>query len=602
MQKHWRTRQTVLAVLTLGLVGFGAVEKSVAQTGEISVDEVQTYVRYLASDELEGRRTGTRGNLLAAGYIAGSFAGAGVEPVNGKYFHEFPYLAGVKAGPNNAFRLSLPAREFDLEPARDFTPLGFSSDATVEGDLVFVGYGISAPDLKYDDYEGVDVQGKIVVMMRYSPDGNDFHSDFAPYSSFPSKVLTAKEKGVAGVIMLDMEEEDAEHALIPLSLSRNFVDAGLPVVSVYPSFFRDARDGSGRDLATVHKAISSLGRPASFPMTGYRVAMTTDLELERVAAMNVLGVVPGNDLALRDQIIVVGGHFDHLGHGGEGSLYRGDDSAIHNGADDNASGTAGVMALARHYARTRSNKRTMIFMAFNGEEEGLLGSMALTEDPPFDLEDVITMVNMDMIGRMSGDSLIVQGTGTSSRWEDLLAKANRSGLAISKVKDGFGPSDHSSFYTKEIPVLFFFTGLHSDYHRPSDDWDLVNYKGIVNILDLVKNVVAELDSDAGAPDYIEVPRPKSGRSGPMKVVLGVIPDYGFDGKGLRITAVSEGGPAKDAGLQGGDIIVNLNDHEVGNIYEYMDALSTMKADQEANVVVLRDGVRTESTVKPKSSR
>ena len=602
MQKQWRTRQIVFAVLTLGFLGLGVAEKTIAQSGEISVEEVTTYVRYLASDELEGRRTGTRGNLLAAGYIAGSFADAGVEPVKGKYFHEFPYLAGVKIGPNNACRISLPAREFDLEPGRDYTPLGFSSDASVEGDLVFVGYGISAPDLKYDDYQGVDVEGKIVVVMRYSPDGNDFHSEFASHSSFPSKVLTAKEKGAAGIIMLDLEEEDVEHALIPLSLSRNFVDAGLPVISVYPSFFRDVRDKSGRDLSAVHKAINSTGRPASFPMNGYRISLTTDLELERVAAMNVLGIVPGNDPALKDQIIVVGGHFDHLGHGGEGSLYRGEDSAIHNGADDNASGTAGVMALARHYARTRSNKRTMIFMAFNGEEEGLLGSMALTEDPPFELNKVVTMVNMDMIGRMSGDSLIVQGTGTSSRWEKLLASANKGGLAISKVKDGFGPSDHSSFYTKEIPVLFFFTGLHSDYHRPSDDWDLVNYQGIVRILDLVKNVVVELDSDAGAPDYIEVPRPTSGRSGPMKVVLGVIPDYGFDGKGLRITAVSDGGAAKDAGLMGGDIIVNLNDHEVGNIYEYMDALSTMKAGEDANVVVLRDGVRTESVVKPHSSR
>ncbi len=600
MHRNWNIQRIAHSAMWAGLFCLFAAGSVQAQANKIDVEEVRQYVKYLSSDELEGRRTGTPGNLLAAGYIAGTFAEAGLEPVHGKFLHPFPYLAGVKIGSNNHLKLMLPSREFELEIERDYTPLGFSSDATVQADLVFVGYGISAPDLKYDDYAGVDVRNKIVVMLRYSPDGDDFHSKFAPYSAFPRKVLTAKEKGVAGIIMLDLVED--ENLLIPLRLSRNFVDVGLPIVSIYPSFFRDVRDGAGRDLLAVSKVIASTKQPASFPMKGHAVSMTTDLELERVPALNVLGMVPGNDPVLKDQIIVIGGHFDHLGHGGEGSLYRGDDSAIHNGADDNASGTAGVMALARHYASTRSNRRTIIFMAFNGEEEGLLGSMALTEDPPFALDKTVTMVNMDMIGRLSGDSLIVQGTGTSSRWNALLDKVNTQGLTISKVKDGFGPSDHSSFYTNKVPVLFFFTGLHSDYHRPSDDWELVNCDGIVKILGLVQNVVAELDQQSAAPDYIEVPRPTTSGTGTMKVVLGVIPDYGFDGKGLRITAVSEGGPAKEAGLQGGDIIVNLNNTEVGNIYEYMDALGTMAPDEESPIVFMRNGVQKKSTVQPKSTR
>lgn len=539
----------MIPALVLASIAVGAAPALRAQSGAITADELRNYVRYLAADELEGRRTGTDGNLLAAGYIAGAFAEHGLEPVGGHYFHYFPYLATVKTGPGNSFQLTVPNRVFNLALGSDFTPLGFSSSGTAESELVFVGYGISAPDQKYDDYAGIDVRGKIVVVMRHSPAGDDFHDPLYQLGTFPSKVLAAKEKGAAGIIIVDVNEE--ESSLIPLSLNRGFTDAGLPIVSVLPSLFRDLRDPAGRDLLAIQKHIGKEKKPDSFMMRGFKAAVTTDVTLEKVNAPNVLGMIPGNDPAVNDELIIVGGHFDHLGHGGEGSLHGDSRPAIHNGADDNASGTAGVMALARHFAETRSNRRTLIFMAFNGEEEGLLGSAALMENPPFSADKVAAMINLDMIGRLSGDSLIVQGTGTSPAWDALLDKINTPGLTMSRVKDGYGPSDHSSFYVKNVPVLFFFTGLHSDYHRPSDDWNLVNYSGMEKVLTVVGNAVREIDAGQGRPAYTEVPHTAPAQNMRFRVVLGVIPDYGYGDKGLRLTGVSEGGAAKSAGLQGG---------------------------------------------------
>lgn len=578
------------------LLCVGAAPALQGQSGPVTVDELRRYVRYLADDELEGRRTGTEGNLLAAGYIAGSFAQNGLEPVNGKYFHYFPYLAKVKAGPGNAFYLTTPAKSSELTFDTDFTPLGFSSNGKAESDLVFVGYGIASPDLKYDDYAGLDVKGKIVVMMRHSPAGDDFHDPFYQLGTFPAKVMTAKEKGVAGIVMLDVNEE--ESSLMHLSLNRGFTDVGLPVVSLHPGVFGDLRDGAGRGLLQIRAHIDKEKKPDSFVMKGYRAAMNVDLSLERVNAPNVLGMVPGNDPALKNEIIVVGGHFDHLGHGGEGSLHGSSDPAIHNGADDNASGTAGVMALARYFAETKKNRRTLIFMAFNGEEEGLLGSGALMENPPFDPAAVVTMINMDMIGRLSGDSLIIQGTGTSPQWEGLIGKINTPGLTISRVKDGFGPSDHSSFYAKQVPVLFFFTGLHSDYHRPSDDWNLVNYDGMRKVLEVAANAVREIDAGAGRPTYTEVPRVASTGGTRFRVVLGVVPDYGYGEKGLRLTGVSDGGAAKSAGLQGGDVIVKMAGKEIQNIEGYTVVLSTIAPGDEVEVVYLRDGREHTVSLKP----
>ena len=582
---------TFLSVLFLSTVVLYGQEKRA-----ISADELRADVKYLASDELEGRRAGTRGNLLAAGYIAGQFASGGLEPVGGTYLHDFSYLNGVSATSGNSFRLEWDGdgdevRKVDhmLQPGDDFTTLGFSSNGSARGEIVFAGYGISAPDKGYDDYAGIDVKDRIVLMLRYAPPNPSYHDeekDLAPYAALVTKALTAREKGAAGLILIDLEDENGDP--IPTQLMRGFTDVGMPAISVSPAFFNLLKDEEGNNLAAIREMIDGNRTPHSFVMQGWKGAMVTELQFDRVDVPNVLGMVPGNDPELRDEVIVVGAHFDHLGHGGEGSLHGNSEPAIHNGADDNASGTAAVIALARYYAAARSNKRTLIFCAFNGEEEGLLGSAFLVDNAPFQVDDVVAMINLDMVGRLGSNELVVQGTGTAEEWDEILERANH-GLVLKTVKDGYGPSDHSSFYAKQIPVLFFFTGLHSDYHRPSDDWELVNYEGIATIADLVRNILTTLDDHRNGLTYINVPR-TAPQGGPrLRVVLGVVPDYGFDGKGLRLSGVSEGGPAEKGGIQHGDVIVKLNGKSVNNIEEYMYALASTDPDKEVEVVLLRDG-------------
>ena len=593
-------------LILFSLISFSWSSISYAQqTSDITVEELRAHVKFLSSDELEGRRTGTRGNLLAAGYIAGEFAQHGVEPVQGMYLHDFPYLKSVTPGAANhlAFAGSTNEGEEEYEELLlgvDFTPLGFSSSGSIRGEMAFVGYGISASDKTYDDYQGIDVNGKIVVMFRYAPPNPSFHDeekDLSGYAGFVTKVLTAREKGATGIIMVDMDADIDQP--MPMILMRGFVNAEVPAVSLRPGALQWFKDSQGRNLVEVQEAIDKNRTPNSFVIEHKNISITTDVKFDRVNAPNVLGMVPGSDPILKDEIIVIGAHFDHLGHGGEGSLHRDSEPAIHNGADDNASGTAGVIELAHHYAATRSNRRTMIFMAFNGEEEGLLGSAALTEDPPFDSEKVVAMINLDMIGRLSNNELVVQGTGTAKEWEEILEHANNGKLFLKRVRDGFGPSDHSSFYVKKIPVLFFFTGLHDDYHRPSDDWELVNYEGLHSIIDLVGRVVGEIDSRAESPIYVDVPRsiPKKGPR--LRVVLGIMPDYGFDGKGLRLSGVSKGGPAEKGGMQGGDVIVKLGGKEVNGIEEYMYALASIEPSKEVEVVVIRDETEQSLLVTPK---
>ena len=579
---------------------------SAQESATITPNELRAHVKYLASDELEGRRAGTRGNLLAAGYIAGEFARSGLEPVGGTFLHDFSYLKSVTPTLANSFTLQWDgngdvSRQIDrhLRLYDEFTTLGFSSNGNIGGEIVFVGYGISAPDKGYDDYSGIDVEGKIVLMLRYSPPNPSFHDeekDLSQYAALVTKALTAREKGAAGMILIDMDDE--EGSPIPTELMRGFTDVGMPVVSIIPAAFNMLKDPGGRNLVDIRKMINSNRTPNSFTVAGWRASITTDLQFDRVDVPNVLGMVPGNDPALRSEVIVIGAHFDHLGHGGEGSLHGDSAPAIHNGADDNASGTAAVMALARYYALTRSNKRTLIFSAFNGEEEGLLGSAALVENSPFELKDVLAMINLDMVGRLGSNELVVQGTGTSIEWDQILERANKNDLILKTVKDGYGPSDHSSFYAKQIPVLFFFTGLHSDYHRPSDDWELVNYDGIATVANLVRNVVATLDTRTEHLTYVDVPR-TAPQGGPrLRVVLGIVPDYGFDGKGLRLSGVSEGGPAQKGGIQHGDIIIKLNGKDVNNIEEYMYVLASTDPDNEVEVVVLRDGESLTVNVMP----
>ena len=547
-------------------------------------------IRFLAGEGPAGRRTATEGNLLAAKFIADRFKELGLQPLPGGdgYYHLFEHASGVQLGRGrNAVTLRSPGgRGSELRPGAGYNPMGFSDNGTVSGDLVFAGYGITAPDLSYDDYTGIDAKGRIVVIMRHSPDGSNPHGDFARYATFAQKVINAREHEAKGMIFINPPTDPAE--LISLKLDRNFTHSGIPAISMRSTEFDALRDPAGRSLLQLQQIIDTTRTNVSFAMNGYRAEMSIDVDLRHGRVPNVVAVLPGNDPRLRDEMIVIGGHFDHLGHGGEGSLYGGSDSAIHYGADDNASGTAGVLVLAERFARTGGNRRTLLFMTFNGEEEGLLGSAAFLAHPPVNLEKMVTMMNMDMIGRLDS-ALIVQGIGTSPGWRELVERENRGRLTLRLIEDGYGPSDYASFYGKGIPVIGFFTGLHKEYHRPTDTWDKVNYEGESRILGYIEDVIRAVDALDQRPQFTKTQSNITRSSTGFRVYVGTIPDYGFEGKGLRLSGVSDGGPAQKAGLKEGDIIVRMGPKSINNIYDYTYALGEFRPKDKVQIEFLRNG-------------
>jgi Zn-dependent M28 family amino/carboxypeptidase len=314
---------------------------------------------------------------------------------------------------------------------------------------------------------------------------------------------------------------------------------------------------------------------------------STDTSGEKRLSKNVVGLVRGTIES--DEVIIIGAHYDHLGYGEFGSLYRGDTPRIHNGADDNASGTAGLIELAQYFGKFRP-VTDLLFVAFSGEEMGLLGSAHFVEEPTVNLDNTLAMINMDMIGRMKDHKLIIFGTGTTSDWEEILLVANTDSLDIQLVKDGTGASDHTSFYYKNIPVLHYFTDTHSDYHRPSDDVEYINNEGIAKITEHIVRVIEYLDGiDKEQMAFIEAPgkqRQSMRLEGPT---LGVLPDYGYDGTGMKITGINPNQAADNAGLQSGDIIIGLGDARLDDIYDYMGALNTLEKGETTTITILRNG-------------
>lgn len=602
-----RNRITPFRFLLLPLVLLAGIQGAHAQRAGNDPgrgwwkDRLVAHIKYLAGEELEGRRTASGGNKTAAEYIIREFKNYGLVPLAADgfsgYTHSFSYPVGLKVGKGNELTIvrekEKPVR---LEPGRDFNPMGFSEAGEVKGDLVFVGYGIVSEEMKYDDYAGVNTDGKIVLVMRGSPDPDNPHSHFGAQESYARKVIVAREHGAAGIIFIDPPSQDKRSLQEP-ALDRNFLHSGIVAAIARDTVFAALRDSQGRSIAELQERIDATRQPASFAPPGYGVILKTDVELSREMVPNVVGVLPGNDPKLRDEYVVIGAHFDHLGHGGEGSLYGGTMLKIHYGADDNASGTAGMMLLAEHYAKSRSNGRSIIFMAFNGEEEGLLGSSAIVAEKGFPADRVAAMINMDMIGRLDSNTLVVYGIGTSPSWKGLIDSLNAGDrFTLKQISDGYGPSDHTSFYRKDIPVLFFFTGLHPDYHRPSDTWDKINYDGMVQVLGMVQESADWIASRSGRLQFTKTETNATRANTGFRVYVGTIPDYAFEGKGLRLSGVSEGGPAAKAGLQEGDIIVKMGPKEINNIYDYTYALGEFRPKEKVEVEFLRGEETMKATV------
>ncbi len=583
--------KNIFIIIAILLAAIGCMFE-IQNDPEITAEELQTHISYLASDELQGRFTGTEQCSTAAVYIQTEFETYGLKPLpESDFIMPFPFIAGLELAENNSLQFKI---ENNIQPSRlniDHVTMPFSGSGKAEGKLVFAGYGISAPKLNYDDYKDIDVMGKIVVVMRYSPEYDNPHSQFEEYSSYRHKAAVARDKGAAGIIFVNgFQPKDDEDKLIELKYDRGGSITDFPAVQV-KRYLIDALFETEYKNFSDHQLMMTEGKnPASFEFKNiYAVIETNVKEIEK-ESWNVAGCIEGSDPELKNEYIVIGAHFDHLGMGEEGSLYRGKEPMIHNGADDNASGTSGILELAEKFASLQIKpKRSLIFAAFSGEELGLLGSSYFVNHSPIELNKISAMINLDMIGRLNdSNELIVYGAGTSPVWKDLLNDKNTAGFKLAFNDDGYGPSDHSSFYIKNIPVLFFFTGTHGDYHRPSDDADKINYKGEQKILNLVYNTALEIANAESKPEFVNVPRKEGASVGGWKVYVGTIPDYASTSEGFKISGVTDGSPAQKAGLQGGDIMLSFGGKTISNIYDYVYALKEFVPGDTVEVVVLRN--------------
>ncbi len=562
---------------------------------QITSPEILFHIKYLASDELEGRRSGSPGARLAAKYIENEFRLYGLKPRGDgtSYFQKFEFVSGVTQGSKNSLSVQAAGLKKVLKVDADFRPLAFSASGSYEGEIVFAGYGISAPDQKYDDYKDIDVKGKAVLLMRYSPAGDSAHNDFTRFSALRYKVSKAKELGANAVLVATGPADDNEDRLMRFSYDQTPGNAGIPVVNITRSVIEGLLKNSGTSLSELQRAINDSRTPHSFLVKGATVSLDADVLEQRGESENVVGMLDGSDEKLKDEVLVIGAHYDHLGYGGEGSgSLKPDTVAIHHGADDNASGTAGVLELAQYFSARRNElKRSILFISFSGEELGLLGSAYFVKNPTVPLERMIAMLNMDEIGRLKDRKLIVYGMGTSPGFESLVTKYNRDSAFVLKLnKDGFGPSDHSSFYAKKIPVFHFFTDIHPDYHRPSDTYEKINSEGEEQVLRFIANIASDLDASAERPVYAQVEMPRQaaggGRDG-MRTYTGTIPDFGEQVEGMKLAGVREGSPAAKAGLQAGDIIIKFGKVDVKNIYDYTYALGEYKPGDEVEIVAQR---------------
>jgi aminopeptidase YwaD len=557
-------------------------------------------VQYLASPELKGRATGSPEIEKAAHFIASQFKSFGLKPADGKNYEQaFPVAIGAHLGPGNRMRYLEPGEKEAVLAPTDFVPFSFSSNGKLDAPVVFAGYGVTDKEKHYDDYAGVDVAGKIVLVLRHEPDEGQTPSQHA---SFAEKAVNAKMHGAKGVILInDFAAHPGKQDVVEkFTHMEGPADAGVFFVQVRVAVAWNWFHAEGLDLQKIASDINHNVKPNSFALTKLKVAMDVDVKHDTATAHNVTAYLPGETA----EYVVVGAHYDHLGLGGEFSLAPSQTGTVHPGADDNASGTAGVIELARWFSKQPKQRRGILFLTFAGEELGLFGSEWYVNHPILPLENAVAMINMDMIGRIRDGKVYLSGTGTGSTFAKLLeeAKAPASLHIDLSEKTGYGSSDHTSFTTKQVPVLFFFSGLHGDYHKPSDTADKIDSKDAATLLDYVADVMLALENANERPNFVHVAEPSQpptgsggGGSG-YGPAFGSIPDFNEPPKGVRFADVRDGTPAAKAGLKAGDILIEFDGKEIANLYDFTYALRAHKAGDLVLVKVLRGSQTIEAKV------
>ena len=564
-------------------------------TQPAKVADAKTILTFLASDELEGRGIGTRGLERAGEYLVEQFQNAGVRSAPGmkNFYQEFEVTAGAEVGKETA--LSLGANR-SFETGKDFIPLSFSAEGKLSGPVVFAGYGITSTEREYDDYQDLDVKDKVVMVMRFEPHDEKGKSqftgdDWSTDAHLSTKAKQAMDHGAAAVLLVTPPDHHEDEGLMPLARAMG-QQRKIPVVQISATVADELlKRGGAPDLKTLQEKIDKSKKPASFALADVKVQGDIHIERKKVKVRNVIGYLAGAGPRAKEYL-VVGAHYDHLGFGGMNSL-KPTTRAIHNGADDNASGTTALIELAARFASGPPPQRSMLFVAFTAEEEGVLGSDHFVDHPPVPLSDIVGMLNFDMVGRLKDETVQIGGVGTAEAFDDIIKKADESSpLKVKEIgKGGLGPSDHMAFGMKKIPCMHLFSGLHPDYHRPSDDVDKINFQGLNQIVDFAYDVaqgmlamprqtyVSKFDSQSGYP----------GTPARSRVTLGVVPDYtdNDDSGGVRISGTSPDSPAAKAGLKEGDCIIKFNDKDIDNLYDLSEVLAKAKPGQVVKLKVKR---------------
>jgi hypothetical protein len=573
------------------------------------------HIKFLASPEMRGRETGSPELEKAANYIANQFRADGLHPLNGKsYLQPFDVTTTAKMGRNNRFEILSKQHAEALVVSTDFIPFNFSAHGKSTAGLVFAGYGITAPEYSYDDYAGIDVKGKFVIVLAHEPQEFNEKSVFegkvyTDHAQIYSKAANARKHGAAGVILINdkVNHPTGADELEAFGKTAGPDDAGILFVQIREGFAETLARGAGKDLLTIEKDIDKDLKPRSFAIPDVEIRENIDVDRAVKTVHNVLGYLPGET----DEYLIIGAHYDHLGLGAQFSLAPSLIGTIHPGADDNASGTAAVIELAKHFSAGPKPRRGIVFMTFAGEELGLLGSSFYANHPELPLAKCVTMINLDMIGRVQHGKLYVGGAGTGTTLRaDLDAITPQFSTLHIDYSDnsGYGSSDHTEFTAKQVPVLFFFSGLHSDYHKPSDTWDKIDVPATVTVLQLITDVAERIDTDATRPTYVRVEPPKmdnphagsgdvSTSGGGYGPYFGSIPDFGEIPNGVKFADITPGSPSAVAGLKPGDILTKFGDDQIKNLYDFTFALRAHKVGDEVEVQVLRDGKPVVAKVK-----
>ncbi len=565
-----------------------------SSNSSISSNEIKKHISYLADDNLAGRYPGTEGDRLAAEYIRNQFKKSKLELLESNGYQYFDAIAGLNYTDNNT--LNVDNGKGLLH--RDFIPFPYSISGAFSGAVVFAGFGleIDSDSLSWNDYKGLDVKGKWVMMFRGDPESGSRSSRYESFSDDKVKIILAKDKGALGVIMISPSILEKEDELIPAFYDKSSASVGIPVINITRAFADKLFAEYQLTVKSVEEKMLTSKQPLHLDFKGLLNA-TVELEFIKIRTQNVVGMLKSENPAADGRYIVIGAHYDHLGMGGIGSGSRvPDTTAVHNGADDNASGVAGLIELAGKLSTMRKElKHNFVFVAFGGEEMGLLGSKHFADYPSIDWKSINAMINFDMIGRLNTETkaVSVSGSGTSVQSEELLKSLESSfpGLKFGYAPEGFGASDHSSFYVKDIPVFFLSTGGHPDYHTPVDDTHLINLEGEKQVIDYSVALIQKIDAMPERLTFKESgPKEATGGRRGFKVVLGIMPDFtGGSNEGLRVDYVREGGPAEKAGMLKGDLIVAIDGMQVTNIQDYMVRLKKLIPGSRIIVDVKRNG-------------